>query len=119
MPGTNTHRSPNQPVASQQEHVGGCLLRLCWMFFGNVALVVSAVFISSHKASFLSVADLVFWGIVVLLAGIRYWDIAHCHGFTASDQPATMATWRRYVAFLGAFSVAIWAVAHAVAYFGR
>ena len=118
MPETKKQSGANQPVVSQQEQAGGCLLRLCWMLFGNVALVASAIFISEHRTSFLSAADGAFWGIAVALAAIRYVDVAHCGGRTASGQPATKSTWRRYIVLLGAFCAAIWAAAHAVAHFG-
>jgi hypothetical protein len=118
MPETKKQSSPNQPLVPQQEQAGGCLLRLCWMLFGNIALVASAIFISEHRTSFLSGADVAFWGIALALAAIRYVDVAHCGGRTASGQPATMSTWRKYVALLGAFCAAIWAAAHAVAHFG-
>jgi len=102
-----------------QDSVTGCLLRLSWMLFGSIAIVCAAVYIGLNTATLFSLADLVFWAVVAALVAIRYWDVARFHGLTAMGEPATMAHWRRYVAMLVGGSLAVWGLAHGIAYLSR
>jgi hypothetical protein len=108
--------TPESNPHSKQETGYGCLVRLCWMLFGNVALLICAKFISDHKGLVLSLADLAFWFIAALLVGIRYFDITKMDGLTAAEKPASLADWRRYIFYLGLFALVLWGVAHGIAY---
>jgi hypothetical protein len=108
--------APESKPHSKQETGYGCLTRLSWMLFGNVALLISAKFIADHKGLVVSRADVAFWIIVALLIGIRYFDITKMEGLTASENPASLADWRRYIMYLGLMAVVLWSVAHLVAY---
>lgn len=93
-----------------QDRPAGCLLRLFWMAFGNVALLFLAILI--FKQGRFSALDAVYWALVVALGGARYADIARFDGLTASGEPATMGHFRRHVVGLSAGAVALWACAH-------
>jgi hypothetical protein len=103
--------------SSKQETELGCLTRLSWMLFGNVGILISAVFIAKHKGSFLSYADLAYWLVIAFLIGMRYIDITRMHGLTATGEPATINNWRKYVLYMVIFSCVLWGIVHAVARF--
>lgn len=92
------------------------MLRLCWSLIGNVALLLTAATIANHWGTFLSLADAVFAGLVALVIFIRYYDIVHCNGLTATGEPATIRNWGNYAIGLSAASVVLWGAAHAWAY---
>ena len=94
----------------------GLALRLLWMGFGNLALMVLAILIWQDKIPFFSVHDLLVGLVVVLLIVCRYIDISYFHGGTSYGEPATMKHWRRYVVWLVLISLAMWAAAHGLAY---
>jgi hypothetical protein len=96
-------------------HLGGCLVRLYWMLFGNVALLLCAVAILLHRGGFLSVADIVYWVIAVTIGVVRFVDIRRFGGRTAAGQPASAAHWRRYLITLIVASSVIWGAAHLAA----
>jgi hypothetical protein len=102
---------------SKQESGYGCLTRLCWMLFGNIALIVSGIVIMGQKNNFVSYADFAFWLIVLFLIGVRYVDITKMEGTTASEKPATIKDWRRYTIFLLIFSLILWGISHAISRF--
>lgn len=95
----------------------GCLVRLGWMMFGNAALLFCAINIVNHRGSFFSIADAVFWPVVIFLIWLRRFDITRMKGQTASGQPATLSHWKRYSAGLLIFAVVLWSVAHAMTWF--
>ena len=99
---------------SNNQATVGCLARIFWMFAGNIVLVLSANFVRERQGGFLSVADLVFWAVVACLMAVRYIDIKRLNGLTATGQPASPTTWRRYAAILFVVSLALWGVAHAL-----
>ena len=70
-----------------------------------------------HRGSFLSVADAIFWAIVVCLGAARFLDVVKLRGHTASGEPASTAHLRRYLLFLPAASAILWGLAHAGAHF--
>jgi hypothetical protein len=98
---------PKSTQGSKQETGYGCLIRLCWMLFGNIGLVAFAIVIAKHKVSFLSYADLGFGLVVLFLVGIRYIDIAKIEDTTASEKPASLTDWHRYILYLGIFSLVL------------
>jgi len=107
--------SPKAQEAPAINTMSGCLVRLCWMAFGNCVLVYSALFILQNSRSFLSAADAVFWAVLAAVIAVRYVDIKRFHGQTVTCEPATMAHWRRYVMFMLGISFVIWSLAHVMA----
>jgi len=69
---------------------GGCLVRLLWLLVGPAILVLSATVIAQHRGTFLSWADAVFGGTVLLLIAIRHLDLRHFGGLTGTGEPATV-----------------------------
>jgi hypothetical protein len=107
-------------LSSGEISASGCLIRLCWMFIGNVALFFTAVYIWHSKSSVFSLLDIIFWGIVLFTIIIRHLDIRKFKGLTMKgDGPATMAHWRRYSAVLVLISLLIWGVAHGLAWLNQ
>ena len=104
------------PPDFPQERASGCLVRLCWMVLGNLALIVLARSIWLHEGSFLCLADLGFWLTVLAMAALRYVDVARLGGRTVYGQPATLRHWRLYALVLGLAALALWGLAHGAAY---
>jgi hypothetical protein len=102
-------------MVTPQGQFSGCLVRLFWMFLGNVVLLFSAKAISDREAYALSIADLVFWGFVLALIIIRRVDISKLGGLTAAGQPASMVHWRRYAIVLLVLALVLWGSAHGIA----
>ena len=103
-----------QPIETSCEQMGclGGLVRLAWLIGGGAALAMLALSIA-RRGSF-SVLDVAYWLVVVVTAIVRLIDITRFHGKTADLEPATMATWRRYVVKLALISAGVWALAHFV-----
>jgi hypothetical protein len=110
MAPSTASESPNEM------HLGGCLVRLYWMLIGNVALILCAAAILMHKGGFLSVADIVYWVLVVTVGVVRFVDIQRFGGRTAAGEPASSTHWRRYLIVLIVASSVVWGAAHLVAY---
>jgi len=68
------------PSERQYQSQAGCLLRLFWMFVGNIALVAAAFLV--YRSIGWSIADLTYWLVIDLLIGARYIDIARLQGTT-------------------------------------
>jgi len=92
----------------------GCLLRLFWMIAGNFCLAVVALLIADRcrKALSFSALDGVYWAVAALLVVVRYVDIRHMGGATATGEPASMRHFGRYAAILAVASTLLWAAAH-------
>ena len=113
---SQTHtQSQEAPKDSKQTHATGCFTRLVWFLAGNVAMISLASGIAHQKGVFLSSLDAWFWGVIAVMIVARYVDIARLEGQTASGQPATLRTWRRYVLWLGVVALGIWGAAHGLA----
>jgi hypothetical protein len=106
----------NDPIIDKQSTALGFLARLWWMFFGNMLLAFSLLFLLFNKGSFFHPADWVFWIVVASLIFMRFIDIRFCDGQTATGRPASLTNWTRYGAVLLAGSVAVWGIAHALNY---
>jgi hypothetical protein len=108
---------PNDPqyssTQSEYQSPSGCLLRLFWMGLGNVALVLTALWI--YQSAGWSIADILFGVIPLLMIGSRYLDIVRHQGTTANgEEPATMAHLKRYALTLVMVAAALWAVTRAL-----
>lgn len=109
MTSDQTERTPSQP---EYQDPAGCLSRLFWMGFGNIALVLAVL--SIYKSAGWSIADLAFWLIVGLLIGARYIDIVRFQGTTIHGEPATTAHFKRYVMILLLAGAALFTLARAL-----
>ena len=94
----------------RSEQPQGCLLRLFWMAFGNLALVMIAIVIVRQQR--FSVLDVAFWLIVIAAAVARLVDIKHFDGRTVEGEPATMIHFRRYAWRLPVVAAILWSAAH-------
>lgn len=108
-------KQPEQTVPSaEQVSAGGCLVRLGWIFLGNVLLVAAGLAITKND-TFLSLADAIYWVLVAGMIGLRYLDVTQLRGQTAMGQPATLAHWRRYSLVLTGLALVGWVLAHLLA----
>ena len=94
----------------------GCLLRLFWMMFGNVALLFAAMNVASSDG--LGLADAVYAAVVMALLLARSVDIVKLHGLTTDATPATRGDLRRYAVSLLAVALAGWLIARGVSMAG-
>jgi hypothetical protein len=108
----NPRNNPPNATAQTNEpdRPGGCLLRLFWMAFGNLALFMVAVVIIGRRA--FSVLDGAYWLIVVALLAARYADIAVFAGRTTEGAPASMQHFRQYAFRLLIIAALSWGGAH-------
>jgi len=104
--------SPIQPEYSRPQ---GCLLRLFWMAFGNLALLAMAALIADRGR--FSPLDGVYWLVVAALGLARYLDVRRFEGQTIEGEPATPLHLRRYLTTLGVLATGLWVVVHAFAQF--
>jgi hypothetical protein len=93
----------------------GLFVRLFWVLYGNIILVFLASRIP-QKQTFLSIYDLLYWVIVVLLAISRYCDIKYFKGITVMGSPATLVHWRRYAKHLLLVSAGLWVLANGLSF---
>jgi hypothetical protein len=99
----------------QPDPASGCLLRVYWMFLGNVFLCAMAYQIVQAEGR-LTTVDVVYWLGAASLIAVRYVDIHHLHGRTTEGQPATPGDWRRYCLGVLAVSAVLWIVVHGLGY---
>ena len=90
------------------------LVRLWWMFFGNVVLAFCILFIVENRGGFFHAADWVFWITLASLVLVRYVDVKFLDGCTATGAYASVAHWLRYAILVTIGSTVVWAVAHVV-----
>lgn len=103
-------------VTDRQSSALGLLARLWWMFFGNVVVAFSILFIVQNQGGFFHAADWVFWITLASLVLIRYADIRFLDGCTVTGARASVTHWIRYAALLIACSTVVWTVAHLATY---
>jgi hypothetical protein len=106
----------NDQVSKKQGSGLSVLLRIYWMFLGNVILFICALLIVQKKAGIFHPADVVFWITVAALIIARYLDIKFCDGYTVTDKPATMSHWTRYFILLSIISGVMWTLMHLIKY---
>ncbi len=109
-------RCTNSQIGDRQSTALGILARLWWMFFGNLSLVFSAIFIFQKGGGFFQWADGFFWMALASLVLVRYVDIRFLDGCTATGGYASVKDWIRYAALLTACSAAVWMRAHVAGY---
>ena len=104
----------NDQPAEKYDSIFSLMVRVFWMLFGNVILLVSAALIFQRKDWMFHTADIVFWGTVVALVLTRYLDIKLYNGLTAGGEPASMSHWRKYAAVLLIGSMVVWVLLHMI-----
>lgn len=92
----------------------GCVLRLFWMAFGNLLLLVFAALIAKTSPWTFTVMDLGYWAIAALLMLARFLDITRFGGETSSGTPATRSHFNRYAIGLSLTAVAMWLAVQSV-----
>ncbi|MGD0652880.1 MAG: hypothetical protein ABSA16_00920 [Thermoguttaceae bacterium] len=91
-------------------------LHLTWFILGPVALFVSILSIVSAGTNWLSVRDIVFYGVVALMIFARWVDQKSGQGTTSEGKPSTWKDFQQYVVILSAFAVGAWLMAKAFGY---
>ena len=109
-------KKQNDQPAEKYDSPLGLLARLFWMVFGNMTLFIVTIFIFLNQGKMFNAADVVFGITVAALILTRYIDIKLLGGFTVTNQPASMANWRKYAIFLLIGSTAVWVLSHAINY---
>lgn len=88
----------------------GCLVRLYWMFGGNLILLFLIIFAIDKHFKFPSWLDLAYLIAVITLVAVRYIDIRYMQGETAEGKPASMKDFRNYSVILVIISSLVWAL---------
>ncbi|MGM0576958.1 MAG: hypothetical protein ACQEXJ_14635 [Myxococcota bacterium] len=97
--------------------VGGLLARVYWMAFGNLVVLLAALYIVMHTETVLSWADGVFWAGIASLIGVRYLDVKKYGGLTSDGEPATMQDFKSYSGKTGGVGGAVWGTAQSLSVF--
>lgn len=92
------------------------LARIYWMLFGYFPIAVSAAS-AAGVPEFPAPIDALYWASVVVLIGVRYWDVARLGGETADGDPATIQHWRRFSLRAIGFALLLWGSVRALARF--
>jgi hypothetical protein len=101
---------PDETSSQAEPNPGlGCLLRLFWMAFGNVALLFAGMQVASSER--IGAADAVYAGVVVALLVARYVDVVKLNGMTIHAEPATRAHLRRYALVIAGVGLLGWLLA--------
>ena len=109
-------KDTNQANSAQESGLG-MLVRIFWMMFGNLILILLLVGIFYSEKRSLSLKDYIYWVIVILLIITRYVDIKYLGGLTAKGSPASISVWYRYAIVLVIGSGSLWGLAHITKYF--
>lgn len=102
-------RRPLDPRAN-----AGALLRIGWMLGGNALLLILALVISMERPWTITVKDGLFWLVVAATIVMRYADITHYGGQTATGEPATRAHLVRFAVVMPAICAVLWSIAQSV-----
>ena len=97
-------------MVQESDRPQGCLLRLFWMAFGNLTLLMIGVVIVEQKR--FSALDILYWFVVIALGVARLVDIKRFDGRTIEGEPATMLHFRRYAWRLPLMAAGVWIAAH-------
>jgi len=106
-----------QPSVPQNSSAG-CLVRLFWMFMGNIILFLCITYIFHNRVRGLALVDLGYWLTVVAMVAARWVDISSYHGDTVTGEPATLSHWRRYTVLLVVGALIVWIIIHLLAWIG-
>ena len=103
----------NDHSENEPRGIGALLLRLYWMFLGNIILLVSFVSLLHAHGRF-GWADAIYWVSVPALVAARYVDIVKLKGLTATGEVANIKHWRKYALGMVLGGVLAWLAAHAI-----
>ena len=105
-------RSPLSPQIQTNEGQSGIgvLVRLFWMFLGNLFLVLLSFKIAQSKG--VSIADIAFWSVAVAIVVLRYIDIVYLNGQTTNSQRASLRDWRRHLLLVAGAAAILWVFGH-------
>ena len=106
-----------RPLKQDDDALGGCLIRLFWMFLGNAMLFLCAMAMAQEASGWFAPIDALFWVLVGSLLIARYVDIKHFNGTTGDGTAATMADFKRYTLILLVVSIGLWIGAHVIGSF--
>jgi hypothetical protein len=90
-------------------------VRLCWMVFGPLLMLISFMVIVSTPQWTFGLSDALMASGAMLSVATRYLDIHSFQGQTANGEPATGHVFRRYLVGLSTLVVAMWVAAQSVA----
>ena len=107
--------SNNDPSTSSAMNVIGVFVRLGWFMLGPGVMFLSFFAITQH-GNRISWADGIFGLSAAACLVLRCVDVAFLKGQTGSGEPATMADLGRYSIKLLIIVLALWGVAHGIAY---
>jgi hypothetical protein len=99
----------DRPHATEPHAELGCLVRLFWMAFGNLALLGAWMQVMASER--IGAADALYGGVFLALVLARYVDVTRLNGMTIRTEPATRAHLRRYAVALSVFALLGWIVA--------
>ena len=102
-------------VRGETQPVSGCFVWLGWMFGGNTLLFALTILIARGPRWTLTFKDVLFWILVGLVVLLRYVDMKWFSKRTADGEPVSTQDFRRYVAGLVGFWLALWALGHSLA----
>ena len=108
-------QSDNDSLASSAMGWIGVFVRLGWFMLGPAVMFLS-FFAIMQRGNRISWADGIFGLAVAACLVLRCVDVAFLKGQTGSGEPATMADLRRYSIKLVIIVLALWGVAHGIAY---
>jgi len=97
------------PDTAEPQPAVGCLLRLFWMMFGNVALLLAGMQVAASER--IGGADAIYGAVVLALILARYADVTWFRGMTNQAEPATKTHLRKYVLALVAVALLGWVAA--------
>ncbi|MCA9518356.1 MAG: hypothetical protein KC635_25655 [Myxococcales bacterium] len=89
----------------------GLLMRLFWMFFGNIALIGVAGLLFRDDGEQLVELSVLYWVVVGAIIGSRWLDIFRFGGRTTEGEPATPAHLKKHATVLVPLALVVWAVA--------
>lgn len=105
-------RSPISAQTQTNEGQSGIavLVRLFWMFLGNLLLIILSFKIAQSEG--ISIADIALWSVAVAIVVLRYIDIKYLNGQTANSQRATLSDWRRHLLLVAGAATVLWVFGH-------
>lgn len=105
-------------ISVPRDSHAGCLVRLFWMFIGNVILFLCLTCIFHNRVRGLALIDLGYWLTVLAMVAVRWVDIRSYHGDTVTGEPATLTHWRKYAVRLVVGALVVWIIIHLLAWTG-
>jgi hypothetical protein len=96
--------------------LGGLLLRVFWMILGPGGLLLTAITIAQSRTPQPGVKDLVFGLLLLGMLAARVLNHAWIGGWDSDGRPETRAAILRWVPLAAVVGLALWGLAHGVAW---